>query len=103
MYLKVAKFRKRLKIFIEKYFSGKMVNRTMIDTKRARITRALKQFILSSSGAVSRGDVAHALNIDLRTAASYLEDLCNSGLLRCEKFVSGGKGRHHRGGRLNES
>jgi len=65
----------------------------MIDTKRARITRALKQFILGSSGAVSRGDVAEALNIDLRTAASYLEELCGSGLLRCEKFVSGGKGR----------
>ena len=68
----------------------------MIDTKRARITRALKQLVLNSPGAVSRGDVAEALDIDLRTAAVYLEQLRESGLLRCEKLVSGGKGRPSR-------
>ena len=68
----------------------------MIDTKRARITRALKQLVLNSPGAVSRGDVAEALDIDLRTAAIYLEQLRESGLLRCEKLVSGGKGRPSR-------
>lgn len=65
----------------------------MKDTKRARIIRQLKQQILASSAGVSRADAARELNIDLRTAAAYLEQLAECGLLRCEKVVSGGKGR----------
>ena len=67
----------------------------MKDTKRARITRALKQLALTSHNGVSRSGAAEYLNIDLRTASLYLEQLTENGLLRCEKSSSGGKGRPH--------
>ena len=65
----------------------------MKDTKRARITRALKQITLTSHNGVSRAEAAEHLGIDLRTASFYLEQLTANGLLRCEKIASGGKGR----------
>ena len=65
----------------------------MKDTKRARITRELKELILSRRSGVSRSEVSGLLNIDLRTAATYLEELVSAGLLRCEISVGSGKGR----------
>ena len=65
----------------------------MQDTKRARIIRLLKQQVLAAPDGVSRGAAAAELGIDLRTAAAYLEQLTESGLLRREKVVSGTKGR----------
>ena len=65
----------------------------MQDTKRARIIRLLKQQVLAARNGVSRGAVAAELDIDLRTAAAYLEQLTASRLLRSEKVVSGSKGR----------
>ena len=67
----------------------------MKDTKRARITRELKQFALTSSGGISRADAAEKLGIDLRTAAVYLEELSSGGLLRSETVPCSGKGRPH--------
>ena len=65
----------------------------MKDTRKARIVRALKALVLRSSAGVSRREVADALGIDLRTAASYLEELTRSGLFRSETAPAGGKGR----------
>ncbi|MBE6380973.1 MAG: ROK family protein [Lentisphaerae bacterium] len=65
----------------------------MKDTKRARIIRALKQLALTSHTGISRSDAAEHLQIDLRTASLYLEQLAENGLLRSEKVSSGGKGR----------
>ena len=65
----------------------------MKDTKRARITRELKELVLSRSAGVSRSEAAGLLKIDLRTAALYLEELRQSGLFRCEVVAGSGKGR----------
>ncbi len=65
----------------------------MKDTKRARITRELKELVLSRSSGVSRSEAAGLLKIDLRTAALYLEELRQSGLFRCEVVAGSGKGR----------
>ena len=67
----------------------------MQNTKKARTVRALKQLVLSSNSGVSRADAARELEIDLRTAAAYLEQLTAAGLLCCEKSVISGKGRPH--------
>lgn len=75
----------------------------MKDTKRTRITRALKQLALTRSGGVSRSEAAETLQIDLRTASCYLEQLAESGLLRSETVLSGGKGRPHTVYRSNAS
>ena len=65
----------------------------MKDTKRARIIRGLKQLVLSSGNGISRSDAAEKLQIDLRTAAFYLEQLSDSGLLVRETAPVSGKGR----------
>ena len=65
----------------------------MKDTKRAQVIRLLKQQVLAAEGGISRAEAAGRLGIDLRTAASYLEQLTECGLLYREKVVSGGKGR----------
>lgn len=66
----------------------------MRDTKRSRIIRALKQLVLTSGSGVSRSAVAQALNIDLRTAAGYLEQLTAEGLLKVDTVPpEGGRGR----------
>lgn len=67
----------------------------MKDTKRARIFRELKQLVLTTPGGVSRSDAAEHLNIDLRTASTYLEQLASNGLLCSETEKVAGKGRPH--------
>lgn len=67
----------------------------MKDTKRARITRELKQLALTAAGGISRADAAQKLQIDLRTASVYLEELAAGGLLRSETVPCSGKGRPH--------
>ena len=67
----------------------------MKDTKRARITRELKKLALTSSGGISRAAAAQKLQIDLRTASVYLEELSSGGLLRSETLPCPGKGRPH--------
>lgn len=67
----------------------------MKDTKRAKITRELKQLALTSSGGISRAEAAQQLQIDLRTASVYLEELASGGLLRSETVPCPGKGRPH--------
>ena len=67
----------------------------MQDTKHARIIRSLKQLTLSSRTGVSRAEAAKSLQIDLRTASFYLEQLADLGLLRSEKTPCIGKGRPH--------
>lgn len=65
----------------------------MKDTRKARIVRAVKALVLRSAAGVSRREAADALGIDLRTAASYLEELTRSGLFRRETAPAEGKGR----------
>lgn len=67
----------------------------MKDTKRARVIRELKQLVLTNSGGISRADAAQNLQIDLRTASVYLEELAAGGLLRSETVPCAGKGRPH--------
>ena len=67
----------------------------MKDTKRARVIRELKQLALANSGGISRAEAAEKLGIDLRTAAVYLEELADGGLLRSETVPCSGKGRPH--------
>ncbi len=65
----------------------------MKNTKRARIVRALKALVLNSPDGISRAQAAESLDIDLRTAAAYLEQLTSDGLLKRECIFSGQKGR----------
>jgi predicted NBD/HSP70 family sugar kinase len=59
---------------------------------KTRKLAELKVLILSSSG-VSRGEVASLADLDIRTASSYLEELCRSGIIKKEQEPSEGKGR----------
>lgn len=67
--------------------------KNMKNTKKARTVRALKELVLRNPGGVSRQEAADTLDIDLRTAAAYLEQLTADGLFRRECACSGRKGR----------
>ncbi len=60
--------------------------------KKSRKLAELKGLILNSHG-ISRGEAARLADLDIRTAASYLEELCCSGIIRKELEGSLGKGR----------
>jgi predicted NBD/HSP70 family sugar kinase len=60
--------------------------------KKSRKLAELKGLILNSSG-ISRGEVARLVDLDIRTASTYLEELCRSGIIKKEQEESSGKGR----------
>lgn len=61
-------------------------------TKKARKLMELKRLVLNSDG-IRRGEAARLVDLDIRTASAYLEELVAGGLLRCELEPAGGKGR----------
>jgi predicted NBD/HSP70 family sugar kinase len=60
--------------------------------KKSRKLTELKRLILNSSG-ISRGEVARLADLDIRTASSYLEEMCRSGIIKKEQEAASGKGR----------
>lgn len=61
-------------------------------TKAARKNAQLKQFILRS-GSVTRAEAVEQVDLDIRTATSYLERLCKQGFCRKKNAAPDGKGR----------
>jgi predicted NBD/HSP70 family sugar kinase len=61
-------------------------------TKKARKLMELKRLVLNSDG-IRRNEAAKLVDLDIRTASAYLEELVATGLLRCEIEPAGGKGR----------
>ena len=61
-------------------------------TKKDRKNAQLKQFILRS-GTITRAEAVKHADLDIRTAASYLERLCKQGFCRKESGAPDGKGR----------
>ena len=61
-------------------------------TKKDRKNAQLKQFILRS-GTITRAEAVKHADLDIRTAASYLERLCKQGFCRKESSAPDGKGR----------
>lgn len=61
-------------------------------TKKGRKKAQLKQHIISSES-ITRAEAVEHLDMDIRTAASYLENLCKQGFCRKESIQPDGKGR----------
>ncbi len=61
-------------------------------TKKARKLMELKRLVLNSDG-IRRSEAAKLVDLDIRTASAYLEELVSTGLLRSEIEPGGGKGR----------
>jgi predicted NBD/HSP70 family sugar kinase len=61
-------------------------------TKKDRKNAQLKQFILKSRS-ISRAEAVEHADLDIRTASSYLEKLCQQGFCRKDNCAPEGKGR----------
>lgn len=69
------------------------MHRIKITSKKDRKLEQIKALALNCRNGISRREIAEATELDIRTATAYIDELCQSGLLRPDNASASGKGR----------